>query len=77
MIGPFFTKETTPGQFLVFVGFVAFVLLVVGGVLLYLSFGQPPEKLELAMRARSWGIGLVVASFVVGGLAAAGKRCLD
>ena len=77
MIGPFFTKETTPDQFLVFVGFVAVVLLIVGGVLLYLSFGQPSEKLELAMRARSWGIWFVVASFVVGGLAALGQRFLD
>jgi hypothetical protein len=77
MIWPSFTKETTPGQFLVFVGFVAVVLLLIGGYLIYLSFGQPPEKLELAREARSWGIGLVISSIVTGALTALGKRLVD
>jgi hypothetical protein len=77
MIWPSFTKKTTPGQFLVFVGCVAFVLFLVGGYLIYLSFGQPPEKLELAMQARSLGIKLIVASMVVGGLAKLGQRFLE
>jgi hypothetical protein len=77
VIWPFTTKETTPGQFLVFVGFVAVVLLFVGGYLIYLSFGQPPDKLELAMQARSLGIKLIVGSIVVGSLAALGQRFID
>jgi len=73
---PFPTKPTAPGQLLVFILVVAFILLLVGGYLIYLSFGQPPEKLELAMRARSLGIKIVVASLVMGGLSLAGQRWL-
>jgi len=60
------SQPTTPGQFLVFLGAVAVVLLVVGGVLLYLSTGQPPEKAEMAAAAWSLGIKATCASVVLG-----------
>ena len=74
MIWPFPTKQTTPGQLLAFIAVVAGLLLLVGGYLLYLSLGQPPEKLELAMQARTLGIKLIVAACVTGTLAWLGQR---
>jgi len=66
MLLPFSSQPTTPGQFLLFLGAVAVVLLVAGGVLLYLSTGQPPEKAALAAQAWSLGIKAIVASLVLG-----------
>ena len=74
MLWPFPTQSTTPSQFLVFVLAVAVVLLVVGVFLVYLSFGQPPEKMELAAQARSLGIKVIVGSLVIGALARLGQR---
>jgi putative copper export protein len=60
------SERTTPGQFLVFLGAAAVILFVVGGVLLYLSTGQPVEKAELAARAWSLGIKAIIGSVVLG-----------
>lgn len=68
------TKRTTPGQLTVIVAAMAAVLLVGGGYLLYLSFGQPADKLDLAMWARSVGVKLIVAGCVTGTLAWLGHR---
>jgi putative copper export protein len=60
------TAPTTPKQFLVLLGAGAVALLVVGGALMYLSTGRPPEQAELAARAWSLGIKAVVGSLVLG-----------
>jgi putative copper export protein len=71
---PLPTRGTTPSQFLVFVVAVAVVLLAVGVFLVYLSVGQPPEKMELAAQSRSLGVKVIVGSIVVGTLAWLAQR---
>ncbi len=77
MLWPFPSEPTTPGQLLVLLGALAVVSLVVGGVLMYLSTGQPPEKAEMAAAAWSLGIKAIAASVVLGVGTWLGARLLN
>ena len=61
-------KRPTRQEWLV-VAWAAIVIFIVLGVLaLYLSFGAPPEKAQIAARARTYGavsLGLASAIFLV------------
>jgi hypothetical protein len=77
MLWPFPTKPTRPGQFLLLIAVAALALFAAGGCLVYLSFGQPTEKAELAMQARWLGIKLIASSLVVGLLTWLGQRFIS
>ena len=70
-------KPTPPSVFLLVVALAAMALFAAGIYLIYLSFGQPPEKLELAMQARRFGIWLVAGSTLVGIGVLAWRRYID
>lgn len=53
-------KPPTPGELGVLFTLLLAVLLGLGGLLLYLSFGQPPARHEAAMTARWVGGGMVL-----------------
>jgi len=63
---PFPLKPTPPGGYLMLIAAGAILLLVLGLILLYLSFGQPPEKQELALTSRSVGIKTIGGSLIIG-----------
>ena len=54
------TEPSSPGQLSVIAVVIIGILILVGGILIYLSFGQPPEKQELAEKA--WYLGLISIS---------------
>lgn len=66
MSHPHITERTTIAQWGVVVGVASVAALLLGGYLLYLSFGAPQEKAELAAKALWFGGGMIAASPVLG-----------
>lgn len=58
-------KPPTPGELGVLFTLLVVVLLGLGALLLYLSFGQPPARQEAAMTARWLGIGMILLAPVL------------
>ena len=52
-------KPPSSEEFSVLFWALIVILVLLGGILLYLSLGQPPEKLDLVHQARWTGGGLV------------------
>ncbi|MDY0165662.1 MAG: hypothetical protein RBS80_03915 [Thermoguttaceae bacterium] len=58
-------KPPTPGELGVLFVLLLVGLFVVGGLLLYLSFGQPPDRQEAATTARWLGGGLILLGMLL------------